>query len=468
MRTRRKDRSRIWFPLLVGVGLFGIYRSLLARPDFLKDYRFIIDEHLLFLALIPLIFVIVRIIDYMVFDLLMPRRQRVVAPLLLREILDIVLYVVLFGAAVSATFHVDLRNWFLTGSAVALVVGFGLQDTLGNLFAGIALHLEDSFEIGDVIHSGDFTGVVEGTRWRGTRLRTFNNNVVIIPNSLLARERLEVFPRNNPNARVLTVGLDYHVPPAKAIDVLTQAASHVEGVSREMPCMARVGGFGDSAVNYEVKYFMRDYALRDRIDAEIRRAIWYALRRNGISIPFPIRAVQQYETPPAIEQHLTREEVLARLRGVDILSPVPDAGIDSIAAAARFHVYSRGETILRRGTAGDSLFVLHEGTVSVRIQDDTVAGRHEIAQLGPGSVFGEMALLTGEARTADVIAVTDVTAIEIAKDALDPVLRDHPGLTEAITAKVMERRDMLESIRAESPEEVEKTIISKIKAYFGL
>jgi len=100
MRTRRKDRSRIWFPLLVGVGLFGIYRSLLARPDFLKDYRFIIDEHLLFLALIPLIFVIVRIIDYMVFDLLMPRRQRVVAPLLLREILDIVLYVVLFGAAV--------------------------------------------------------------------------------------------------------------------------------------------------------------------------------------------------------------------------------------------------------------------------------------------------------------------------------------------------------------------------------
>lgn len=470
MRTRRKDRGRIWFPLLVGVGLYGIYLSLHAEPGplrYLHNYSDIIDRDLLFLALIPLIVVTVRVFDLLVFDLLMSRR-RVVAPQLLREILDIGLYFLLFAAAISSAFESDLRNWLLTGSAVALVVGLGLQETLGNLFAGIALHLEDSFEIGDVIRSGDFTGVVEGTRWRGTRLRTFNNNFVIIPNSVLARERLEVFPRNNPNARVLTVGIDYHVPPAKAIDVLTQVASHVEGVSREIPCLARVGSFGESAINYEVKYFTRDYALRDRIDAEIRRAIWYALRRNGIPIPFPVRSVHQYEPPAASDQHLTREELIARLRGVDILSPVSDAGLEIIAGAARFHVYSRGETILRRGAAGDSLFVMHEGTVSVRVADNTVVGRHEVAQLGPGAVFGEMALLTGETRTADVVATTDVIAIEIAKDALDPVLHDHPDLAEAITAKVMARRDMLEAIRMDSPEEVEKTIISKIKAYFGL
>jgi small-conductance mechanosensitive channel len=452
----------------VGLGLFGIYASLQHEPARAAGRRELIQQYVLFLALVALIFVLVRLVDLIFFDLLMSRRRNVVAPQLLREIVNIVLYFVLFAALTSTTFNVDLKNFLFTGGAVALVLGLGLQETLGNLFAGIALHLEDSFEIGDVIRSGDFAGVVEGTRWRGTRLRTFNNNIVIIPNSVLARERLEVFPRNNPNARVLTIGLDYNVPPAKAIDVLTQAASHVEGVSREMPCIARVGSFGDSAVNYEIKYFMRDYALRDRIDAEIRRAIWYALRRNSISVPFPIRSVQQYEAPPPIEQHLTREELLARLRGVDVLSPIPDASVEMIAAAARFHIYSRGETILRRGTAGDSLFVLHEGTVSVRIVDDTVIGRQEVAQLGPGSVFGEMALLTGEARTADVIAVTDVTAIEIGKDALDPVLREQPGLAEAITSKVMERRDMLEAIRAESPEEVEKTIISKIRAYFGL
>jgi len=258
------------------------------------------------------------------------------------------------------------------------------------------------------------------------------------------------------------------VSPAKAIDVLTQAASHVEGVSREMPCFARIGGFGDSAINYEIKYFMRDFSLRDRIDADIRRAIWYAMRRNNMPIPYPIRSMHEYDAPPPSDQHLTREELLGRLRNVDILSPVRNEDLEMIAGAARFHIYSKGEAILARGDAGDSLFVLHEGTVSVRISDDTVAGRHEVAQLGPGAVIGEMALLTGEVRTADVIALTEVVAIEIGKDALDPVLRDHPGLAEAITAKVMERRDMLDAIRMQSREEVEKTIISKIKAYFGL
>ncbi|MGZ7079440.1 MAG: cyclic nucleotide-binding domain-containing protein [Thermoanaerobaculia bacterium] len=470
-RTRKRDRSRIWFPLLVSVGLLGIYFSLHSEPGplrRLKNYHVLIDQDLLFLALIPLIFAVVRVIDVLLFDLLMSRRRHVLAPQLLREILAIALYFVLFGGAISRTFNVDVQSWLLTGGAVALIVGLALQETLGNLFSGIALHLEDSFEIGDVIRSGDFTGVVEGTRWRGTRIRTFNNNFVIIPNSLLARERVEIFPRNNPNARVLSVGIDSHVPPSTAIDVLTQAASHVDGVSREMPCFTRVAGFADFAVTYEIKYYTRDYSLRDRIDAEIRRAIWYALRRNGITVPFPIRSYQRYTPPVAADHQLSQEDLIARLRKVDILSPVSDAGLELIAGAARFHVYSRGESILRRGAAGDSLFVMHEGTVSVRVADDTVAGRHEVAQLGPGAVFGEMALLTGQARTADVIALTEVIAIEIGKDALDPVLHEHPELAEAMTAKVMERRDMLEAMRNASREEVEKTIISKIKAYFGL
>src|SRR6185503_20695010 len=101
---------------------------------------------------------------------------------------------------------------------------------------------------------------------------------------------LEVFPRDRVNGRTLTIGVDYNVPPATVISVLTQAASHVDGVSREIPCFARVGGFADSSVTYDIKYYTRDYSARDRIDADVRKAVWYALRRNDISIPFPIRS----------------------------------------------------------------------------------------------------------------------------------------------------------------------------------
>jgi CRP-like cAMP-binding protein len=79
-----------------------------------------------------------------------------------------------------------------------------------------------------------------------------------------------------------------------------------------------------------------------------------------------------------------------------------------------------------------------------------------------------MALLTGERRTADVIALTDVVAVEIAKDALEPVLHDHPELAAAISAKVGERRGSLDSARSDAPADEQRTILSKIRAYFGL
>ena len=316
------------------------------------------------------------------------------------------------------------------------------------------------------MHTGDYMGVVEGVSWRATRIRGFNNQVVVVPNSVVARERLEIFPRNNLNARIISVGVDYNVAPATVIGILTQVASHVEGVARERPCLARVSSFGDSACVYEIKYFTRDYSGRDRIDADIRKAVWYALRRNGISIPFPIRAFQPY-LPPTGEHQLTPEEVFKRLRAVDVLEPMSDEALQTIAAAVKMHFYSRGEAILRHGTTGDSMFVVNTGSVTVRVPDDSLTGWHQVAELGPGTVFGEMALLTGEMRTADVVAMTDVIALEIGKDSLAPVLEVQPDLAGAISHQIMQRREHLLSLRGDAEQE-ELTLISRIRSYFGL
>jgi small-conductance mechanosensitive channel/CRP-like cAMP-binding protein len=455
--------SRLAIPLLLAVTLFAVY-WFVERNGSLVDHlglqRGPVAHTVLFVAALGLIFFAVRAVDLVAFDVFATRHRNVRAPILLREIVSIALFLILVTWAVSTIFHYRVTAFLATGTVLAAVLGLALQETLGNLFAGIALHLEEGFELGDVIRSGDHIGIVEAVRWRGTRIRTFNNNVVIVPNSLLARERFEVFPRKNLNARVLQISIDYHVPPANAIAVLTQAASNIEGVAREMPCLARVGGFADSALVYEIKYFTTDYSLRDRIDAEVRRAVWYALRRNGIPIPFPVRAVQRYETPAA--QHASSEDFFDRLAKIDILSPLSPEALRAIADAAKVHIYSRGETILRHGTEGDSMFVVHEGRVSVRVDDD------EVARLEPGDFFGEMALLTGEARAADVVAATDVVAVEIAKDALAPILLDHPDLAAAISSRVMERRGTLDSLRAESRDEAQRTVLSRIRAYFGL
>lgn len=465
-RTIRRRGARLVVPLLFTAGLVLVY--YFAKNNARWIDRFSLDQKttlntLRFFAWVPAIFFIVRLIDLIAFDVL--RRRNVRAPALLRELVSIGLALFLFAVIYTAVFHKSITTWLATGTVLAAILGFALQDTLGNLFAGIALHLEDSFEIGDVVRSGDFMGVVEAVRWRGTRIRTFNNTVVIIPNSMLAREKVEIYPRNNLNARLLQIGVDYNVPPAKVIAVLTQAASNIDGVSRELPCFARVGGFGDSSVTYEIKYFTTDYSQRDRIDSDIRKAAWYALRRNGISIPFPIRSVHRYE--PSVHRHQPdAEEIVERLGSIDILSPLSADAHHSIATNARVHTYSRGETIIRHGEAGDSMFIVHDGTVSVRLPDDTERGWREVAVLRGGEVFGEMALLTGEARTADVVALSDVIAVEIKKNALQPVLQSHPELAASISAKVMERRDA--AARTAAPDDAQQSVLSRIRSYFGL
>lgn len=450
--------------VLLSALLFGLWWFLKYEPglfDRLQLDRKKARDFVLFLGWVPLIFVFVRVIDLIVFDVIASRRRNVRAPILLREIVSIVVFVVAIVSALTLTLEVKITAFLAGGTVVAAVLGLALQETLGNLFAGIALHLEDSFETGDVIRSGDILGVVEGVRWRGTRLRTFNNNVLIVPNSVLAREHLEVFPKRNLNARLLPVGVDYNVPPAMVIGVLTQAASNVDGVSRDIPCFARVAGFGDSSVTYEIKYFTHDYSQRDRIDADIRKAVWYALKRNSISIPFPIRSYQRYSAPEK-GHHPDPAKISERLANIDIFSPLSASAQDAIADAARLHVYARGETIIRHGTEGDSMFIVHEGTVSVRVDEN------EVARLREGDFFGEMALLTGERRAADVIALDEVVTVEITKDAVQPILHDHPELAAAISAKVMERRGTLDQLREGAREEEQKTILSRIRTYFGL
>ena len=101
-------------------------------------------------------------------------------------------------------------------------------------------------------------------------------------------------------------------------------------MARDLPCFARVATFADSSVIYEIKYHTRNYAQRDRIDADIRKAIWYALHRNKIAFATPVRAFQTY-TPPDVRHDVSAEEVLARLGQVDILSPLTDAARQTIA-----------------------------------------------------------------------------------------------------------------------------------------
>ncbi|MGA7614181.1 MAG: mechanosensitive ion channel family protein [Thermoanaerobaculia bacterium] len=423
-------------------------------------------EYLRFAAVLALIVFVVQLVNHVIFDRLLIRDSGFQPPRILREVVAIALYFVFIGWAVSSIFHYAIGALLTTGTVVAAVVGLALQDTLGNLIGGIALHMEQSFSEGDVVRIGDSLGVVESTRWRSTRIRTFNDNYIVLPNSLISRERIEVFPQDHLNGRVLSVGVSYEHPPAKVIRALVDAALNVPEVSSEVPPIARVASFDESSVRYELKYHTRVYARRDSIDAEIRRCLWYGFRREGISIPFPIRTVQNYErVEPVVE--VSRDEILSRISEVELLTPLGAELLEELASSIELRRFATGEAVIRFGDMGDSMFIVHQGALDVLVRERGV--QRNVAHLSEGDVFGEMALLTGEPRSADVIARRDVILLEIHKRSLRPILEHSPDLAAAISAVVVERRARLEIRRPPEVAEAEQmTLVGRIRTYFGL
>ena len=179
--------------------------------------------------------VLTRVIDYAIFDVGFRVRKRPAAPALLRQLVSIVVFLAVAAAVVKSILpDVRLGAVFTTSAILTAIVGLALQDTLGNLFAGLALHLERTMRVGDMIRYGETFGTVEQLSWREIRLRTTEGNLLLIPNSLAGRERLEVFARPGPPiARVLRVGLEYDASPEHARATLETALRGMKGIAQK-------------------------------------------------------------------------------------------------------------------------------------------------------------------------------------------------------------------------------------------
>ncbi len=191
-------------------------------------------------------------------------------------------------------FHVDLTIFAAGGAMVSLVLAFAAQDTIGNFFAGVFILLDQPFREGDriEIREENTWGDVEEIGLRTTRIRTRDNRMVIVPNSLIGGNA--VINHSFPNAEYrigVDVGISYGADVDHATEVLMEALKTVEGVndSKRMEVLFR--GFGDSALQFHVRAWFPHYLDARRYEDKMNRAINKALKAAGIEIPFPQRVV---------------------------------------------------------------------------------------------------------------------------------------------------------------------------------
>lgn len=450
----------------------GVLRALSSELH--KPFRF---ASLVFAAIS-----VVGVAGAILFTVILPR-VGVRTPRILQDVL-------VAGASVLALFLAgriagyDLSGLVATSAVLTAIIGFSLQDSLANVTGGMALQLDNSIEVGDWIKVNDVTGKVTEIRWRYTAVETRNWETVLIPNSVLMKNQVIVLGRRTGVPvqwrRWVYFNIDFRHQPSDVIEVVTKAlaGSSIDGVSVQPPPNCVLMDLHESYARYAVRYWLTDLAADDPTDSAVRTVIYFALRRAGIPLSIPAHALFVTEESTDRKAKKSREDLAHRIEvlgQVELFSPLSPEDRAELARSLRYAPFTSGEVITRQGAEAHWLYLIVDGEVSVRVASENGLER-EVAQLAAPSFFGEMSLMTGEPRSATVVALTDVECFRLDKAAFQEIVRRKPQIANHVASVLAKRRIELLAAKEGLDQEAsnrrlaadQKDLLGKIRRFFGL
>ncbi len=429
-----------------GVGLILVIAALIPRSGMLSHIPHIVQSGLDVLAWLGISFFFVTILDVLIIgEWLIERGQRYI-PDVVRQLL--------IGAEVVAAGVLIL--WLVMGvnlvalvalpTVAAAIVGVALKDTLTRFFSGI--ELGKIVKVGDWITVLEREGVVTHIGMEHVTILTRTHDYVSLANDLVIQSGVTNFTRpTTTHFCNVYVEAAYRTPPERVCATLLETAAAVTGVLREPQATALVTAFNESAIQYRIKFPIGDYAQRDVIESMMRTYIWHAFARKGIEIPFPQRVVHRSANADSAETAQSVERIVAQLAAVDFLATLDAKQIEVLAQAARWESYLVGERVVRQGEPGEVLYVIVSGKAEVRLEQEGMSST--VTMLGNGQFFGEMSLLTGEPRSATVLAATELLLIAVGKEALMQVVQDDRRLLQRIGEVVAKRQSATAAAKAQ-------------------
>lgn len=375
---------------------------------------------------------------------------------------------IVVGLLVLVATFVFKDRLLATSAVSAVVLGFALQDTLGNAFAGLAIQSEKPFHVGQWVRVGEFEGRVAEVTWRATKLRTKTGNFVVLPNNIVSKEPIINYSEPAAPTRIeVEVGASYLVPPATVKAAIFEAIVNAPRALKIPAPDVVLAGFDASAITYRARFWIQDFEQDEHARDQVRTAIYYAFGRHGIEIPWPIQV--EYQRPwPDDGPDVHRSERERLLRKVDLFAGLTDEQRSDLAAATTDKLFGHGDAIVRQGQEGHSMFIVCAGCAVVVLEPQG----HEVAVIPVGGYFGEMSILTGDPRTSTVLARGETRVIQIDADAFRRLGAEHPEAIEQIGLAAATRRAELEQIRASSQETTvavaPATLIARMKKFLRL
>jgi hypothetical protein len=397
-------------------------------------------------------FLTVYFLTYLLLDPLLRQRQTA-TPGFARDIVVFVLYAFAIAFVLRRVGDVSLSGILGTGAIAAAVLALSLQQTLGNLFAGLSLHLSPAFQIGDWIElSGNirisniketYVGQVEAVTWRCVHMRNENGDTEIFPNLIVAQAVVtNLYAPSGLHRRTGKVVIQPCPNIHIALSKLAIALAGIPHLPTHPPEVVVIGSDLGGAV-LEMRWWSLGFRSGKTAQFQAFRLAATCLPREG----FPLMGPHGPTTPHLPPRSLGVHKIQNLLEKMEL--PTKFAG--DLHGRINIRHAAPGEGVIRAGDLGDSLFWVLHGNLSVvraesRLEPYSGVFWHSVTELNPGDWFGEASLLTGAPRRATVVAVTECDLAEITKDAFESVLQTDPHVIERLANIMMERRTLLPDV----------------------
>lgn len=427
------SRTRLPVYILMNIFLLMIFAGFFPPTRFSPIISRLIDVLSVLLGGV----ILIEIVNAGIFDYFLPRVGKQDTLPIYRHLLIAVAYILVIYGILGWLLHIDVPHLLTTSAILTVVLGLALQDTLGNLFSGLALNISRPYQVGDWVKFGEYDGKVMSIDWRAVSILTTADTTVNMPNSTLAKLPILNYSSPTPiHVRTLELGVDYRHPPNKVRDTLLDVLHETAGVLDKPAPRIRLFEFSEFRIMYRMVFWIDDFGNFAQISTDILEKIWYKFRREGIEIPLPQQSLRL--TRPKLETSIMDRVRL--LKSIDFLSLLDESQLEYLAGRLKLNVYSNGEKICAQDETGDTFYIVRSGKVSVTAVN-TSGETYLSKEVREGSFFGEISLLTGEPRSATVTAMGDVELFTMTKEDLRYLITSNPKVGELISDSLARRQE---------------------------
>lgn len=349
----------------------------------------------------------------------------------------------------SLVWNYDLENLITALGVSSLVLGLALQEPLGNLFNGITLINERPFKVGDFIEVDGHAGKVVEVNWRAVRLLTRERDLIVLPHMKVSQSA--IMNHSSPEeqwAQKIMMGFSYDHPPNKVKRVMMDVCLATPGVLRHPEPEVKTDEFADSAVVYEIEYYIANYGLHEEIKDDFMTRVWYAARRHGLEIPYP--QMNLHQEPQRKKE--ARDAALDRKHldyAISMLGVPEEAEYLYESEGIEVLSYGEGETLLDQSVSNPDLYLLLSGEVRLQTRDANQETKI-ISELHRGDFITQILLAGSRTNMITARATEDSEVVYLPEAIVRRLVNRYPKLAISIEETMATRRKQLRKVLDEN------------------